>query len=217
MKILVTGGTGLVGACIVAGLLEDGHEVRLLVRRPEQVATSLSPYGVPTDRVEVVAGDVLDGEAVAAALDGCAAVVHAAAVFSLDSRRAQEVLATNERAAELVLGQACDAGLDPVVHISSTVALTRFGGSGPDLPLGDIPSPYARSKLASEVVARRLQDEPAGRWSASTRARSSVRTTPTAACSPSCCGGRRGGPSRCTRAGRCTWWTCARSPPWCVR
>ena len=158
MKILVTGGTGLVGACIVAGLLEDGHEVRLLVRRPEQVATSLSPYGVPTDRVEVVAGDVLDGEAVAAALDGCAAVVHAAAVFSLDSRRAQEVLATNERAAELVLGQACDAGLDPVVHISSTVALTRFGGSGPDLPLGDIPSPYARSKLAGEVVARRLQE-----------------------------------------------------------
>jgi nucleoside-diphosphate-sugar epimerase len=46
-----------------------------------------------------------------------------------------------------------------VVHISSTVALTRFGGSGPDLPLGDILSPYSRSKVASEMVARRLQDE----------------------------------------------------------
>jgi nucleoside-diphosphate-sugar epimerase len=158
MKILVTGGTGLVGACLVAGLIEDGHAVRLLVRRPEQVAISLAPYGVPTDRVEVVVGDVLDGGAVAAALDGCAAVVHAAAVFSLDSRRAQEVLRTNERAAELVLGQACEAGLDPVVHISSTVTLARFGGSGPDLPLGDIRSPYSRSKLAGEVVARRLQD-----------------------------------------------------------
>lgn len=158
MEILVTGGTGFLGACIVAGLLEDGHEVRLLVRRPEQVATSLAPYGVPTDRVEVVVGDVLDTEAVATALDGCEAAVHAAAVFSLDSRRTQEVLDTNERAAELVLGQACAAGLDPVVHISSTVTLTRFGGTGPDLPLGDIPSPYSRSKVAGEVVARRLQE-----------------------------------------------------------
>ncbi len=158
MKTLVTGGTGFVGACIVAALLEDGHDVRLLVRRPEQVATSLQPYGVPPGRVEVVTGDVLDPNAVAAALDGCEAVVHAAAVFSLDTRRTQEVLSTNERAAELVLGQACDAGLDPVVHLSSSVALTRFGGSGPDLPLGDIPSPYSRSKIASEVVARRLQD-----------------------------------------------------------
>ncbi len=160
MKVLVTGGTGFVGACIVAALVEDGHDVRLLVRGREQVATSLAPYGVDPARLEsIVTGDVLDTDAVAAAIHGCEAVVHAAAVFSLDSRRVDEVLRTNERAAELVLGQACGAGLDPVVHISSTVTLTRFGGSDPDLPLGDIPSPYSRSKLASEVVARRLQDE----------------------------------------------------------
>ena len=80
MRLLVTGGTGFVGACIVAGLLEDGHEVRLLVRRPEQVATSLAPYDVPPEATEVARGDVLDGDAVATALDGCDAVVHAAAV-----------------------------------------------------------------------------------------------------------------------------------------
>jgi dihydroflavonol-4-reductase len=45
-----------------------------------------------------------------------------------------------------------------VVHVSSTVALTRYGGSGPDLPLGDVELPYAQSKIASELVARRLQD-----------------------------------------------------------
>ena len=158
MKTLVTGGTGLVGACIVAGLLEDGHEVRLLVRRPEQVATSLAPYGVPADRVEVVVGDVLDSDAVATALDGCEAVVHAAAVFSLDSRRADEMRRTNERAAELVLSAACERGLDPVVHVSSSVTLMRFGGSAADLPLGDLTSTYCRSKIAGEIVARRLQD-----------------------------------------------------------
>ena len=45
-----------------------------------------------------------------------------------------------------------------VVHVSTTVALTRYAGSGPDLPLGDIELPYAQSKIASEEVARRLQD-----------------------------------------------------------
>lgn len=51
------------------------------------------------------------------------------------------------------------AGLDPIVHVSSTVVLVRYAGSGPDLPLGDIELPYAQSKIASEKVARRLQHE----------------------------------------------------------
>jgi dihydroflavonol-4-reductase len=57
-----------------------------------------------------------------------------------------------------VLGRAVERGARVAVHVSSTVALTRYGGSGPDLPLGDIELPYAQSKIASEVVARRLQD-----------------------------------------------------------
>jgi nucleoside-diphosphate-sugar epimerase len=159
MLVMVTGGTGFVGACAVAGLLEAGHDVRLLVRRPEQVATSLAPYGLGPERLEsVVVGDVLDPATVAASLEGCDAAVHAAAVFSLDSRRAEELLRTNEQAAEIVLTAACERGLDPVVHVSSTVTLMRRGGSGPSLPLGDIESPYAASKLASERIARRLQD-----------------------------------------------------------
>lgn len=157
MRVLVTGGTGYVGARIVADLVAAGHAVRLLVRRPEQVPVSLAPYEVEPD--EVVVGDVTDEAAVAAAVDGCDAVVHAAAVFALDISRAAEMERTNARAAELVLGHAVRAGLDPVVHISSTVALTRAGECGPDLPLGDVSSPYSRSKIASEVVARRLQAE----------------------------------------------------------
>ena len=159
MRVLVTGGTGYVGARVVAHLVEAGHDVRLLVRRPEQVAVSLAPYGVEVD--DIVVGDVLDEPAVTRAVKGCDAVVHAAAIFSLDAARAKEMERTNARAAELVLTGAAEAGCDPVVHISSTVALARFGGSGPDLPLGDVDSAYSKSKIASELVARRLQDQEA--------------------------------------------------------
>ena len=78
---------------------------------------------------------------------------------STDPRRHTEIVRTNVRAAEVVLGRAVEAGLDPVVHISSTVALARRGGSGPDLPLGDMAHPYSRSKIESEKVARALQRE----------------------------------------------------------
>lgn len=158
MKVLVTGGTGFVGSHAVLALQKAGHDVRLLVRRPEQVALTFAPHPAEQPRDNVV-GDVLDPTAVDAALAGCEAVVHAAAVFSLDVRRSQEMLDTNASAAELVLGRAVEAGCDPVVHVSSTVALTRFAGSGQDLPLGDMTLPYSRSKIASEQVARALQDQ----------------------------------------------------------
>src|SRR5262249_23740551 len=80
------------------------------------------------------------------------------AIFSLDSRRAEAMRRTNARATELVLNSATQRGLDPIVYVSTTVALTRYGGSSPDLPLGDIARPYAQSKIASEQRAPRLQD-----------------------------------------------------------
>jgi dihydroflavonol-4-reductase len=156
MKVLVTGGTGFVGSHAVAALVRAGHDVRLLVRRPEQVTASLSPLGVEVP--DIVVGDVLDERAVSSAVEGCAAVVHAAGIFSLDPRRAEDMRRTNLQATELVLASAANRGLDPVVHVSTTIALTRFGGSGPGLPLGDIDLPYAQSKIASEKVARRLQE-----------------------------------------------------------
>ena len=159
MRVLVTGGTGYVGSHIVLALLRDGHDVRLLVRRPEQVAETFSPHGVAFAPDDVVAGDVLDADSVRRALEGCDAVVHAAAIFSLDPRKAKAMLDTNAQATRVVLTAALERGCDPAVHISSSVALMRHGGSGPDLPLGDIEHAYSRSKILSEIEARKLQDE----------------------------------------------------------
>jgi dihydroflavonol-4-reductase len=86
-------------------------------------------------------------------------VLHAANVYALDSRRAEEMLDVNPRGTERVLRGAHERGLDPIVHVSSTVALLPADGRvlTPDAPLGAPPGAYARSKVAAERIARDLQ------------------------------------------------------------
>jgi nucleoside-diphosphate-sugar epimerase len=154
--VLVTGGTGFIGSHTVAALVAAGHRVRLLVRDPERVRPALEPHGC-ADRVEPVTGDVTDPGAVERAVAGCAAVVHAAAVYNLDARAYPEIGRTNVRGAETVLDAAGRHGCDPIVHVSSFVALLRRGATvTPDAPLSTVRTPYVRSKVDSEAVARRL-------------------------------------------------------------
>ncbi len=158
MRVLVTGGTGYVGSHAVAELVRSGHEVRLLVRSPDRVATSLGPLGVSAPDVAV--GDITDAGSIDAALAGCDAVVHAASVYSLDPRDAPTIAATNVRGTETVLGAARRAEVDPIVYVSSYVGLLPSAGVlGPESPVGDPTPPYARSKADSEVVARRHQEQ----------------------------------------------------------
>ena len=62
--VLVTGGTGLLGRAVVAGLTAAGHNVRILSR------TAGSPA--------IVTGDLGTGDGLDAAVAGAAAVVHCA-------------------------------------------------------------------------------------------------------------------------------------------
>jgi dihydroflavonol-4-reductase len=158
MLVLVTGGTGYVGSHSVAALIRAGHRVRVLARSPERVAAALGPLRV--EGVETVIGDVTDPTMVERALEGCDAVLHAASVFSLDARQADEVRAVNVRGTDVVLGTAYRLGLDPIVYVSSELALLPPGDGEvltADSPVGQPPWPYCRSKADSELVARRYQ------------------------------------------------------------
>ena len=158
MRILVTGGTGFVGSHTAAALVGQGHDVRVLVRNSARIERSLGPLGVAR-AVETVDGDVTDASTVERALAGCEGVVHAAAVFTLDRRRDDEIAATNVRATELVLDTARCLSLDPIVYVSSVSALLPTAGAvlRPDDEPGHPTGTYARSKADAERVARALQ------------------------------------------------------------
>jgi nucleoside-diphosphate-sugar epimerase len=158
MLVLVTGGTGYVGSHAIAALVGAGHRVRVLARSPARVPAALAPLGV--DEVETVTGDVTDPAAVERALGGCDAVLHAASVFSMDTRRAEEMRAVNVRGTEIVLGRAHQYGLDPIVFVSSELALLPPADSAvltADSPVGQPGWAYCRSKADSELVARKYQ------------------------------------------------------------
>lgn len=109
--------------------------------------------------IEVLAGDVRDSATIATLLDGCDALLHAAGVVGTDNRRSALMWEINAYATESVLTRAVEAGLDPVVSISSYSALfpPPDGVIGPDSPTADGRSAYAQTKGYADRVARRLQ------------------------------------------------------------
>ena len=158
MLVLVTGGTGYVGSHAIAALVRAGHRVRVLARTPERIPDALAPLGI--DDVETAIGDVTDPAAVEGALEGCDAVLHAASVFSMDARRAEEMRAVNVRGTEIVLRSAHRLGLDPIVFVSSELALLPPADGAiltPESPVGQPRWPYCQSKAESELVARKYQ------------------------------------------------------------
>ncbi|HXK25088.1 MAG TPA: SDR family NAD(P)-dependent oxidoreductase [Myxococcota bacterium] len=157
MRVLLTGASGLLGSHTALALSEAGHRIRAFVRDPAKAERVLARLGVGD--VELVRGDVTDRLRVHAAIDGCDAAVHAAAIPSLDPRQRGRVMRTNARGAEHVLESACHAGLDPIVHVSSIAAL--FPPAGDRITCDDQPKhprdAYAASKAAAERTARALQ------------------------------------------------------------
>lgn len=80
MRVVVTGGAGFMGSHLVEALAEAGHELTVFDRRP----SSWLPK-----RARMVVGELADGEALAALVDGADAVYHLAGFADLNAARSR--------------------------------------------------------------------------------------------------------------------------------
>jgi NADH dehydrogenase len=121
--VLVTGGTGYVGAEVVASLASAGHSLRVLVHA--------SQPALP-ESAEAVRGDVTDAASLEAAADGCDAIVNLVAILEGTDAAFQAVNAGGPRN---VVAAADAHGIRRIVHMSALgvsaehAPLTRYWGS----------------------------------------------------------------------------------------
>ena len=158
MRVMVTGGTGFIGSHTVRALHAAGHELRLLVRDPKKVNRVYAGDAfVPRD---LVVGDAADAGAVADAMAGCDAVLHAAALVDLRRKAARRVLETNAAAVESVVAGALKRGIPRIVYVSSMSIFFAPGAPAltPESEIVPGTTAYGQSKVEAERVVRRLQE-----------------------------------------------------------
>ena len=134
MRILVTGGTGVIGDSVVRTLHERGHAVRVLTRH----AGRDQPWW--PSGVDGWAGDVSDERTIRGSAEGCDVVIHIAGIVAEDppNRTFQRV---NIDGTRYVVLEAERSGVRKLIYISSL---------GADRGTSD----YHKSKAVAEDVVR---------------------------------------------------------------
>ena len=149
-RILITGGSGFLGINLIRSLLRRGSR--------DIVSLDIQPFDYPErDRIRPILGDIRDGAAVREAMRGVRQVVHAAAALPLYPAREIESIDIN--GTRHVLEAAREAGVERVVHISSTAVygIPDYAPVKEDDPLIGV-GPYGKAKIAAEVECRRARE-----------------------------------------------------------
>ncbi|MGH3552552.1 MAG: 3-beta-hydroxysteroid dehydrogenase, partial [Mycobacterium sp.] len=151
-RVLVTGGSGFVGANLVTTLLERGHQVRSFDRAPSPLP--------PHPKLEVVEGDICDPDTVGAAVAGIDTVIHTAAIIELmggssvtDEYR-QRSFAVNVGGTENLVRAGQAAGVKRFVYTASNSVVMggqRIRGGDETLPYTErFNDLYTETKVAAE-------------------------------------------------------------------
>jgi len=162
--VLVTGGSGFIGAHCIAKLLADGYRVRTTVRslsREADVRAMLKNAGVKVgDALSFASADLMLDAGWKEAVAGCRYVLHLASPLPPNVPRHEDELIVPARAGALrVLRAARNAGVERVVQTSSFAAI-GYGRETMDRPFteADWTDPNAKELTAytkSKTLAER--------------------------------------------------------------
>jgi len=159
VKVFVTGGTGFIGGEVVRQLRARGDEVACLVRNPDKAAP-LSGLDC-----ELVRGDLGDETSIRNGIDGCDAVIHAAAMYEvgIPAKQHPAMWEANVAGTERVLKAAGEAGVAKVVYVSTCGV---FGNTHRQVvdeayqhPGKEFTSYYEETKLEAHKIAKRMIED----------------------------------------------------------
>ena len=168
--ILVTGGTGLVGAHLLLHIVEQGENVRAMYRTTNSVDKTKDLFSLYNkshlfEKIEWVQGDILDIPTLEIAFQNIESVYHCAAMISFDPKDEDIIRKTNiEGTANIVnfclayrikkmLFVSSIAALGDPTHTKTTISETTEWN--PEKPHSD----YAISKYGAEMEVWRGQQE----------------------------------------------------------
>jgi uncharacterized protein YbjT (DUF2867 family) len=128
LTVLVTGITGSIGSALAPALVRAGHDVRGLSRDPRRVTSS----------VPVLAGDVISGTGLEAALDGVDVAYYL--IHSMEPSADGSFLRRERAGAERFVRAAAAAGVNRIVYLGGLI------------PSGGAASDHLVSRLAVEEI-----------------------------------------------------------------
>ncbi|MBP6181339.1 NAD-dependent epimerase/dehydratase family protein [Flavobacterium sp.] len=168
--ILVTGGTGLVGAHLLLHLIESGENVRAIYRNTKSIEKTkklFNLYKKPYlfDTIEWIQADITDIPALEKAFEGIDYVYHCAALISFDPKDEDLIRKINIEGTANIVNFSINNAVKKLCFISSIAALgdltsqekiiTEETEWNPEKPHSD----YAISKYGAEMEIWRGQQE----------------------------------------------------------
>lgn len=122
MRVLLLGASGLLGHNVLRRLLDEGHEVRVLVRRPDAVKLREGTW-------ETVTGSLTDFATLLGVAADCDAIVNCAGVTDMSLLRREDYTAVNTTLCASLLEAMKRLGIRTLVH-ASTVNTIGHGSAG---------------------------------------------------------------------------------------